>query len=102
LLEILAFLLPATTPFRLGVDMERVASSASRAELEASGLYIQNIASLLIATATYPNAIQIQQYEVCYSHCNIADKLPFQYQRPTKVLMLNHLLSLALIFGFYF
>lgn len=38
-----AFLVPAPTPFRLSVDMDCVASSASRAELEASGFYIQSL-----------------------------------------------------------
>ena len=82
--------------------MERVASSASRAELEASGLYIQNIASLLIATATYPKTIQIQQYEVFFVVYNIAYKQPLEYLHPATVLMQNHLLSPALTFGFYF
>ena len=82
--------------------MERVASSASRAELEASGLYIQNITSLLIATATYPKTIQIQQREAFFVVYNIAYKLPLEYLHPAKVLMLNRLVLPALIFGFYF
>ena len=96
-----AFLVPATTPFQLGVDIECVASSASRAELEASGLYIQNIASLLIATATYPKTIQIQQREAFCIVNNIAYKQPLEYLHPATVLMLNRLLSPVLIFGFF-
>jgi len=100
--EIARLLLPAPTSFRVSVDSERVDGKTSLPVLPLSGLYIQNIASLLIATATYPKTIQIQQREAFCIVNNIAYKRPLEYLNPATVLMQNHLLSPALTFGFYF
>ena len=96
-----AFLVPAPVSLRVSVDAKFVDVGASLPEPTSSGLYIQNIASLLIATATYPKTIQIQQREAFCIVNNIAYKRPLEYLHPATVLMQNRLLSPVLTFGFF-